>query len=509
MQKLRFVIGYSALLVLLCTISTSSTEDDLDYHFKTASLRQQALQPRTHDFERLEFLGDRVLGLATSHFLYKHYFQNDVGWLSENFAKIVSKQGLYKIYLSLNINVSELVSKDYQAPDYGNIAKKTATDIIEALFGAVYLDGGYQSAQTVCENLLKKFYKFKQEDMIEFQTTSPVLQSPKNAKECEVLQETFSYHFKDISLLHEAFRHSSVGGVLYKKLNFIGIHVLNLYLATRIFEDNLTGAEELFVQFFERMTNKDNIAAICQTWEFWRFLDKQSNGTFLPISVSTRMAVDTVRAFIGSVYLDGGFDAVKPAIFQLLYTQSSPNFQLPKPRIIISNQNTNPDDSLNSKDYEEWPSLIEMKPEKEPSYKETDTRDRQNSRTAISSQVAPGLTYLVAAQTSNATTHFFTQAEVTEEWPSLVDTKPAKEVISKGAGKRDHQNNRTTASQTTYGTTYIEAAKTKETTALSTHPTVVEEWPALCSSSSISTEATIWPKAKGPFVKKIGKRPVK
>lgn len=200
-----FLINFS------CNVS-AIYDGSLEYTFRDESLRRHALQPRTSNFERLEFLGDRVLGLVTAHLLYANYPEQEVGWLSNNFAQIISKSSLYKIYRSLPIDESCLSSANYQGPKLGHVAEKTATDIVEALLGAQYLDGGFEAAFISCKRFLKKLYKLDQEEFAPPNNFFPDFYIDEKAQKRLILQQTFNYPFKDVSLLHEAFRHSRVGG---------------------------------------------------------------------------------------------------------------------------------------------------------------------------------------------------------------------------------------------------------------------------------------------------------
>jgi dsRNA-specific ribonuclease len=121
-------------------IGTSHVKENSCHYFGLLSFQTllwegKALQPRTKAFERLEFLGDRVLGLITAHMLYKCYPLKNIGWLAEAFSKLVSKPSLLRIYKACHIDSSLLASSSYQAPVMGPIAEKTASDIIEALIG--------------------------------------------------------------------------------------------------------------------------------------------------------------------------------------------------------------------------------------------------------------------------------------------------------------------------------------------------------------------------------------
>lgn len=142
----------------------------------------------------------------------------------------------------------------------------------------------------------------------------------------------------------------------------MGVRVLSLYVASRIFQEYKTGDEELFVQVFENKINNDNIESVFQIWEFWRFLDNQY-ARISDSDIPTRMAVDTVRAFIGSVYIDGGYDAVQSIIAQLLYARPSADYGTP-PVVCLGIVRPTKKSSLNDSppdDAEEWPALRDMR----------------------------------------------------------------------------------------------------------------------------------------------------
>lgn len=317
------------------TVSTHvSRGEHLDYEFINPFLRIIALQPRTTDFERLEFLGDRVLGLVTAHFLHKNYPLKNVEWLATVFEEMVSKSALAQMYKGLNIDPSELSSSCYQPPIYGLIAEKTTSDIIEALIGAVYKDGRFKAALTFTEQLINRHYNLtdKVEDAL---LTRPLLLPSSSRKSpyfklLSSLEETISYHFKNDRLLYEAFHHPSAGGIVFKRLDFIGVRVLALVIAEKVFNDYPCDEEGLLTQTFAKTINNEILEEVFQKWQLWRYLKKQHNGTLssllAPERVPNRMAANTVRTLIGAVYLDGGFEAAQSITNKLFLTTPPEEF---------------------------------------------------------------------------------------------------------------------------------------------------------------------------------------
>ncbi len=125
------------------------------YEFRNAELLRQALTHRSHSAthnERLEFLGDSVLNCAVAALLFQRFSKLDEGDLSRVRANLVKQQSLYEIAQALNIadglrlGEGELRSGGFRRPSI-------LADALEAIFGAIFLDGGFDAAQTVIKRL--------------------------------------------------------------------------------------------------------------------------------------------------------------------------------------------------------------------------------------------------------------------------------------------------------------------------------------------------------------------
>ncbi|MCZ2249364.1 MAG: ribonuclease III [Bacteroidia bacterium] len=103
--------------------------------------------------ERLEFLGDAVLGASVAHYLFSKFPYKDEGYLTKIRARIVSRNNLN--FLSRKIGLTELmeVKKDNHF-----INKSAAGDTLEAFIGAVYMDKGYKAAHRFVINKLIKIH---------------------------------------------------------------------------------------------------------------------------------------------------------------------------------------------------------------------------------------------------------------------------------------------------------------------------------------------------------------
>lgn len=134
---------------------SSPLESRLRYEFRNAELLRQALTHRSHSSthnERLEFLGDSVLNCAVAALLFQRFGKLDEGDLSRVRANLVKQQSLYEIAQALNISEGlrlgegELRSGGFRRPSI-------LADTLEAVLGAVFLDGGFEAAQTVIKRL--------------------------------------------------------------------------------------------------------------------------------------------------------------------------------------------------------------------------------------------------------------------------------------------------------------------------------------------------------------------
>ncbi len=121
-------------------------EEKIKYSFKNKSLLKTAFTQSAYanskniqSNERLEFLGDSVLNLITTDYLYKH-FKDGEGDLSKLRAFVVSSKNLYKVIEKLSLE--EFIK--YESSVVMPISIKA--DLFEAILGAIYLDGGMQPA---------------------------------------------------------------------------------------------------------------------------------------------------------------------------------------------------------------------------------------------------------------------------------------------------------------------------------------------------------------------------
>ncbi len=105
--------------------------------------------------ERLEFLGDAVLELVITSYLYRRFPQHDEGQMTAYRSALVNTHSLSRVAEALGINEYLLLSKG-EAKDTGRARSIILADSVEAIIGAIYLDHGYNGAANfISANLLE------------------------------------------------------------------------------------------------------------------------------------------------------------------------------------------------------------------------------------------------------------------------------------------------------------------------------------------------------------------
>ena len=127
----------------------------LGYAFRQSSLLQQAVTHRSFSAdhnERLEFLGDSVLNLSVAHLLYTQLANLPEGDLSRVRANLVKQDTLHQLAKKLDLPAVMRLGEG-EMRSGGQNRPSILADALEAIIGAVYLDGGYQDAQALVERL--------------------------------------------------------------------------------------------------------------------------------------------------------------------------------------------------------------------------------------------------------------------------------------------------------------------------------------------------------------------
>lgn len=105
------------------------------------------------DFEKLEFLGDRVLGLSLSDLLYHRFPEETEGELAVRIATLAGTDFLIELAKKTKIINYFKIPKDFYISSHKN--SSAIADMMEATFGAVFLDADFKSAQNIVLNIYK------------------------------------------------------------------------------------------------------------------------------------------------------------------------------------------------------------------------------------------------------------------------------------------------------------------------------------------------------------------
>ena len=134
----------------------SILEKILGIKFKNKNILIKSLTHKsysTNNNERLEFLGDRVVGLILSRKLYDLYPNESEGILDKRFSKLVNKKTFYEISKKIKLQNFLFLGQSYKGSQTVN--KSIASNACEALIGAIFLEHGYDIVKTLILKLWK------------------------------------------------------------------------------------------------------------------------------------------------------------------------------------------------------------------------------------------------------------------------------------------------------------------------------------------------------------------
>src|SRR5262249_23769756 len=133
-------------------------EERIGHSFAEKALLDSALthisalsgKSRTGSYQRLEFLGDHVLGLVISDMLFRAFPKAEEGGLSRRLADLVRREACAEVARAIELgSVIKLGASEANAGGRRRLA--ILADVCEALIGAVFIDGGYPAAATMIE----------------------------------------------------------------------------------------------------------------------------------------------------------------------------------------------------------------------------------------------------------------------------------------------------------------------------------------------------------------------
>lgn len=132
------------------------------YHFRAVALPEEALthpsvnagkaSDKRKDYERLEFLGDAVLGLAVAELLLELYPEDDESALARRHARLVSGDTLADIASAEGLGALVRMSRGEEKSG-GRANRRNLENVAEAMLGAIYLEGGFAAAREAVRRL--------------------------------------------------------------------------------------------------------------------------------------------------------------------------------------------------------------------------------------------------------------------------------------------------------------------------------------------------------------------
>ena len=139
-------------------MSLKKLEKKINYKFKNIALLEEALthssykinntKTKKKNYERLEFLGDRVLGLILAEFFFKSFPEVNEGILDNYFQKNANQDNLFKYAQKINLSVFLKTQKGDNLINN----KSILSDSIEAIIGAIYIDSGLDDCRIFIVN---------------------------------------------------------------------------------------------------------------------------------------------------------------------------------------------------------------------------------------------------------------------------------------------------------------------------------------------------------------------
>lgn len=148
------------------------------------------------DYERLEFLGDAVLQLSVSEYLYKNYEQ-DEGNMTKTRANFVCENANYEYMQTLDLIKYIKVGNG----EVNDIKKAIVADIFESLTGAIYLDKGFDVAKHFVISTVEPFISKKENFVCDYKSTlQEAMQTDKKSVLYETIDESGPAHDREFTV---------------------------------------------------------------------------------------------------------------------------------------------------------------------------------------------------------------------------------------------------------------------------------------------------------------------
>ena len=143
----------------------------INIKFKSINYLKKAITHKSYDtlnnYEKLEFLGDRVLGLVISKKLIELYPDQKEGVLDKRLASLVNKNRCLEVAKNIGLEKFILIGNK---SNKSKIENKILSDCIEALIGAIYYDKGFEASEKFILNMWKSFINSSDVSIVDSKT---------------------------------------------------------------------------------------------------------------------------------------------------------------------------------------------------------------------------------------------------------------------------------------------------------------------------------------------------
>ncbi len=152
----------------------NNLQKKLNIKFKNLSYLKNAITHKSYDslnnYEKLEFLGDRILGLVISKKLIELYPEKKEGVLDKRLASLVNKNRCLDVAKSIGLEKFILVGNKSNKSNKFKVENKIIADSIEALIGAIYHDKGFEISEKFILHMWKNFINLSESTIIDSKT---------------------------------------------------------------------------------------------------------------------------------------------------------------------------------------------------------------------------------------------------------------------------------------------------------------------------------------------------
>tara|TARA_B100001175_G_scaffold201733_1_gene171300 strand:+ start:2414 stop:3073 length:660 start_codon:yes stop_codon:yes gene_type:complete len=148
----------------------TNLQKKINIKFKNINNLQKSITHKSHDsidnYEKLEFLGDRILGFVISKKLIELYPNEKEGFLDKKLASLVNKNKCLDVAKTIGLEKFILVGNNSK----NKVENKIVADSIEALIGAIYYDKGFEICEKFILGMWKNFINLTEETIIDSKT---------------------------------------------------------------------------------------------------------------------------------------------------------------------------------------------------------------------------------------------------------------------------------------------------------------------------------------------------